>query len=226
MIHTVIFDVGGTLVHARSIFDSLAARLTVEANGELATFQKARFLELYRDENPKNFLMVREIIAIILRESARKFGVADLSAEAHNLYSQTYIDNAELFDDVRPVLKKLREIGCKMIVASDADADVLERELNKFDIKSYFGHVVVSSDIGAYKPFDKMVEAIKAVCDRPFSDILFVGDNRVDVLAARKMSARPVLIGRNGAFPIDAEFQITGLDEIIELIENINKGEL
>ena len=111
-------------------------------------------------------------------------------------------------------------MGIKLIVASDADPDVLKEELSTFEIYNYFDEILISGNIGAYKPSDKMTNAIIEKCDRPYSEILFVGDTEVDILTAKKIGAKSVLIKRNGSFPIEADYCITKLDRIFEIIEN------
>ena len=106
------------------------------------------------------------------------------------------------------------------MVASDADPDVLDEELATFEIYKYFDEILISGNIRAYKPSDKMSLAIKDKCKKPYSDILFVGDTEVDILTAKKIGARSVLIRRNGSFPIEADYCITGLEELFNIIDN------
>lgn len=224
MVHTVIFDVGGTLVRARSSLITFAEWLAPDnkenLRERLLEFLIKEFMKIYRDEHPAKFIGIKEIISIILKKAAAKFKVRDLSAKAHKLYGEAYLNHANLFDDTIPTLKKLKEMGIKLIVASDADPDVLGQELSRFEIHNYFDEIIISGNIKAYKPSDQMTEAIKDKCDKPYAEILFVGDTEVDILAAKKIGARSILIKRNGNFPIEADYCITGLDKIFEIIDN------
>jgi len=220
MIHTVIFDVGGTLVRARSTLITFAEQLAPDNKEKLLGFLIKEFMKIYRDENPAEFIGIKEIITIILKKAADEFNVEDISGKAPELYGNTYLNHANLFEDTIPTLKKLKEFGIKLIVASDADPDVLNRELSTFKIYDYFDEIIISGNVRAYKPSDKMIHAITEKCNRPYSDILFVGDAEVDILTAQKIGARSVLIKRNGNFPIEADYYITGLDEILNIIKN------
>ena len=219
MIHTVIFDVGGTLVKARSTLITFANQLAPGNSEKLLEFLIKEFMKIYRDENPTKFIGIKEIIAIILKKAAKEFNVEDISDEAPELYGETYLNHANLFEDTLPTLKRLKEMGIKLIVASDADPDVLNKELSTFVIYKYFDEILISGNVKAYKPSDKMIRAIVDKCDKPYSDILFVGDTEVDILTAKKIGARSVLIKRNGSFPIEADYRITRLDKIFEIIK-------
>lgn len=224
MIHTVIFDVGGTLVRARSSLvtfaDWLAPDNDENLRKELLEFLINEFMKIYRDDKRIEFIGIKEIIAIVLKKAADKFNVKDISDKADVLYGEAYLSRANLFYDTVPTLKKLKGMGIKLIIASDADPDVLDRELTKFKIKKYFDEIIISGNIKAYKPSDKMTNAIKDKCNKPYSGILFVGDTEVDVLAAKKIGAKSVLINRNGDFQVEADYQIKKLDKICDIIEN------
>ncbi len=222
MIHTVIFDVGGTLVKARSsliTFSEWLAPDNEKLRKELLAFMIKEFMIIYREENPARFIGIKEIIAIALKNAADKFDVDDISDQADKLYGEAYLNNANLFDDTIPTLQKLKNMNIKLIVASDADPDVLDKELSTFEIFSYFDEIVISGIVGAYKPSDKMTDAILQKCDKPYSEILFVGDTEVDILTAQKIGAKSILIKRNGEFPIEADYYIDNLDKIFEIIE-------
>lgn len=223
MVHTVIFDVGGTLVKARSVFETFAELIDPQNKEALFKTLRREFMKIYRDGNPEKFLGIKEIVAIVLKKTAQKFNLKDISGEINELYETAYLAHASLFDDSLPTLERLRQLGLKMIVVSDADPDVLNQELSTFRIFKYFDHILISGIVKAYKPSDKMIKAIAEHCDKPYSDILFVGDTEVDILAAKKLQAKSVLIRRNGEFPLEADHRITGLNELFDIIESYNK---
>jgi len=222
MIHTVIFDVGGTLVKARSSLITFSEWLAPDNENlrkELLEFIIKQFMIIYREENPIKFIGIKEIIAMVLKKAADKYSVEDISGQADKRYGEAYLNNANLFDDTIPTLQKLKKMNIKLIVASDADPDALDKELSTFEIFHYFDEIVISGIVGAYKPSKKMTEAILQKCDQPYTGILFVGDTEVDILTAKNIGAKSVLIKRNGEFPIEADYCIDNLDKIFEIIE-------
>ncbi len=222
MIHTVIFDVGGTLVKADSVFHAFADIMDSSCREELFRYMRPIFMEMYRDETRPEFLTIKQIAAKVIKMTAGHFGLTDISERVPELYADCYLGHATLFDDVLPTLQRLKTDGLKLTIVSDADADVLDRELTGFDIEKYFDNIVVSSNVKAYKPSDRMVSAIMDICQKPYTEVIFVGDTDVDILAAGKMKARSVLVRRNGRFPYDADYKITDLSQLFGIIDQIN----
>lgn len=225
MVHTIIFDVGGTLVKARSVLYTFAELMDPDRIDELFKVLRDKFMVIYRNENPPRFIGIKEILTTVIKETASEYSLPDISDKVDTHYGRFYLRHATLFDDTILTLEKLKNDGFKLIVVSDADPDVLDSELSSFEIYKYFDHILISGQVEAYKPSDKMVRAILDVCDVPRSGIIFVGDTEVDILTARKMHVTSVLIKRNGDFRLDADYYITGLKEIFGIIEEINTSE-
>jgi FMN phosphatase YigB (HAD superfamily) len=218
MIHTVFFDIGGTLVEGKSSLVVLAEKLGGTNQADILKFMIDRFMLRYNDENCSPFYSIKELLVICAREAAQKYGFPDLSGEVAELYRENHLNNGTLYEDALPVLMRLRERNIKMILASDADADVLLEQLEKLDILRYFAGLVISSNAKGYKPSDAVVREAAKFCREPYSGILFVGDARVDMLTARKLGVRSVLINRSGDFKYDADYKITNLRAIFEII--------
>ncbi len=213
--HTIFFDVGGTLIGAPNIFELLAERLDPQRKQELADFILARFKEHYNPDAP--FLEVREIFSRVMKKASIEFTVRDLSAEAASIYRKTFVDNAWLFPDTLSTLETLKKKGKRLIVLSDADAPVLMEELVLLKLDTYFEHFIISSQLRAYKPSEKIVKAALKLCEGPLSRVMLVGDSHVDVLTAKKMSITSVLIAKKGGPTHDADFVISELNELLSL---------
>jgi len=219
MIHTIFFDVGGTLVTGESTLRVIAARLDSDRQEPIFKYMVKRFMEIYLDENPPRFYSIKELLTLSTRWASEEFGTADLSDKAVEIYRHHHMTNDHLFDDTIETLEKLKTMGIRLILISDADADVLEDQLKMFDILRYFDETIISSHTKAYKPSDIVVRKAMEYCREPFSKILFVGDTIVDLKTAQKMKVKSILINRDGQFKYDADFKITGLNQIFEIIE-------
>lgn len=227
MIHTVIFDIGNTLIESRDIFEELLRRIGSE-NKEMLDFMKKRFFDIYRNMESREFLNVPDIISIVLRDASKEFGTADISQQARNIYEENFLNNSRLFDGVSSVMEELKKRNICMIAASDADKDVLLKELKSFGIFNFFDEIIISSEVKSYKPSDKMVSEIQNVCKEPASEILFVGDSEVDLITAKKMGTKSVLISRNNAeLNVNPDYRISSLKEIIDIlyIPHLYQGE-
>ncbi len=218
MAHTIFFDVGGTIVTTKSTLTFFAEILDPERKDEIFRYLVDSFMLYYENENIDRFYTVREIIAITVKMAAEKFNLPDLSAESEKYYRLNHLRDASLFDDTIPTLEKLKTKNVKMIICSDADADVLVEQLKMFGIYDYFEDLIISSNVGAYKPHKKMVKEVLKHCREPYSEIFFVGDNRVDMETARRTKIKSVLINRKGRFKYDADYKITTLSELFDII--------
>ena len=215
--HTVCFDIGGTVVGGESMLLVLAKKLDNDRKNEIFHYLIDAFMEIYLDKNPPRFYTIKDILKMSVTSASEKFGVSMPVDEIVSLYRSHHMTNDYVFEDALPALKKLRENGTKKILVSDADHDVLLEQLKMFDVLKYFDAVIVSSQIEAYKPSDKTVAAILENCDKPYSDILFVGDLIVDIQTAQKIGAKSALINRKGEFKHDADYHIKSLGEILNL---------
>jgi 2-haloacid dehalogenase len=213
MIKLILFDVGGTLVSSDDIFERALVKIGSE-NADIYDFLKIRFA--HHKGRRDRFLTVREILAECLREAAHKFGVKDISNDSAKLYAEVFL-GSRAFDDTVPVLEKLRGAGIKLSIASDADEEVLMEELEKIGILKYFGDFFVSSELGAYKPSDVVVQRILESCNCKRDEMLFVGDSADDIETARKMGVKSVLIEREGRLDCRPDYRIGNLGDLLKV---------
>ena len=201
MIHTIIFDVGGTLVNAPDIFE-------VIANGDINIKKKIieKFQYLY---SGRKFYTIKEILQRVTNDLS-------MNIKADEMYIDIFTNKSHLFDETFETLKLLKD-KTKLIIASDADSDVLIPELKKLDIYKYFNKILVSSDIKAYKNSDKFVKKIIPLLYHPYNKILFVGDSSVDMEIAKKIGVKSVYIKRTEK-KFESDYVITNLKELINLI--------
>ncbi|PKK83465.1 MAG: hypothetical protein CVT49_08575 [candidate division Zixibacteria bacterium HGW-Zixibacteria-1] len=223
MIHTIFFDIGGTLVTGTSGLHMLARRLDASRESEVFQSLKDDFMAIYLDENPPRFYTIKEILALTAQQTAARFGLPDVGSEVVGLYRTAYLEQGYMYDDTVETLKRLKADGIKIILISDADDDVLVTQLKNFGIWDYFDHTIISSITRAYKPSEKVVAKAREYCDEPRSGVLFVGDTIVDIKTAQKMSVTSVLINRENNFKLDADYKITGLNQLFDIIPALNE---
>lgn len=222
MIHTIFFDIGGTLVTGTSGLKMLAKRLDASRESDIFESLRQKFMSIYLDENPPQFYNIKEILALTATDTARKYGLPDVGDEVVEIYRTAYLDHGYLYDDTIPTLDRLKADGIKMILISDADDDVLEPQLKDLGIWDYFDGIIISSITRAYKPGDIVVEKALDFCDEPRDSILFVGDTVVDIETAKKMNVKSVLINRDNHFKLEADYKITGLEQLFDIIPGSN----
>ena|SRR3989344_6000808 len=142
----------------------------------------------------------------------------DLSIDikADEMYKDIFTNKSYLFEETLEVLELLKD-KTKMIVASDADSDVLIPELKNLGIYKYFDKILISSDIKTYKNSDIFANRIIPLLKQPYSNILFVGDSPVDMEIAKRIGVKSVYIKRTER-KIESNYTITNLKELMKLI--------
>jgi len=210
---TVLFDAGGTLVDSDDLFERLRFEF---GSDEIDSAVMLNTFDLVKQRSDEEFLDVKGLLKETCRVLAEEFGLEDLGDRAVSLYREVFLETVRLFPGVEETLALLQRHGIRMIIVSDADADVLIPEFDQLGISDYFERMIISSEVRAYKPADAMVEYILAVCGLPGEGVLFVGDNRVDVQTASKLGVGSVFIGRADT---GATFTIESFSELVPLLE-------
>ena len=101
----------------------------------------------------------------------------------------------QLFDDVVPALEQLRE-GRTLLVLSNFDKR-LRNILEGLAIGHYFDHILVSSEVGAWKPDPRMFRAALKAAQVPPEHCLHVGDDaRCDEEGAQAAAVASFLVHR------------------------------
>jgi len=215
---TVFFDVGGTLQETTSFFEGIAKRLTGKKSDDKTRYLFSKmFVQLLN--NTDRYQSVEDILANSLALFAKKHKYADISGEAHNIYFNAFLYEAKLFPDTSRVLDILYRNNVRMIIASDADVELMEEELVKYDIKKYFIDVCTSGLVRAYKPSDKFVDYLRKYTANNEINCYFVGDRGVDIECGKKLGIKSILVDRtNSKEQMDADYIIHDLRELLPIL--------
>ena len=112
------------------------------------------------------------------------------------------------------LLEKLRP-QIKAAIATNR-TDTMDRLLAEFELDGYFDLVVTSSDVKRPKPHPDELLKILDHFDLVSHQVIYVGDSRLDELAA-KAAEIPLVAYRNRE--LAAEYHINNLGEIEELLD-------
>lgn len=215
----IFFDIGGTLIGSPNLFNFIASKYNENNTEEIKDLIIKKYENLYGNKNEKQFLSVKEILELILKEISEEEGLKDLSDFAHDYYEQFYSKKAYLYDDVIYSLNELKRRGIKLIVFSDSDSDILIGELKRLNIYKYFDDFIISGDIGAYKPADKIINKALEYFNKELDGIYMVGNSDMDILSAEKMKAKSVIINRNNKrINYECDYTISSLMELLTII--------
>lgn len=216
MVKLIFFDMGGTLVEGDGLFREFAVEMGSDTS-ETVSYLAKSFVDVKAGAN--SFMTVKEILSESCKIVAVKHNLKDISGQAGQIYSNYFLKRANLIKGALFILKELKKIGVSMIVASDADSDVLIEELEILGIKDFFDDFLISSDLKAYKPEEGFVVSAKKLVQGKENEALFIGDSSVDVDTAKKLGIKSVLFNQEGKFSYDADYQISDLKEILSLCQ-------
>ncbi len=102
---------------------------------------------------------------------------------------------------VRPALVRLRELGLRLVLVSNANGTLLAH-LDRLGLTSFFDAIVDSADEGVEKPDPRLFEIALGRANARPDTAVHVGDlYHVDVVGARQAGLRPVLFDPVGLYP-------------------------
>jgi putative hydrolase of the HAD superfamily len=221
----VFFDAGETLVHPHPSFPELFAQVLrseghdvpPEVVRDRVHVVSDRFAEAARDEElwttspEKSRAFWLSVYEIFLDD----LGVPGTGGLHDLLYAEfTDLSNYSLFDDVLPVLERLRDEGMTLGVVSNFE-EWLERLLDMLGISRFFDVRVISGIEGMEKPDPRIFRLALERAGVPAEDSVYVGDNPVfDVDPAREIGMVPVLIDRRERFPGFSTARITTMSQL------------
>lgn len=106
-----------------------------------------------------------------------------------------------LFDDVLPTLKTLKERNLTLGLLTNASRNILALQ-STLGLEPYLDFVVTSQEVGADKPEPPVfLEALRRAAVKP-SEAIHVGDHyNVDVIGARQVGIKPILLDRYNSYP-------------------------
>jgi HAD superfamily hydrolase (TIGR01509 family) len=210
----VLLDVDGTLVDSND----------AHAQAWLEVFQ--------RNGYPASFEQVRELIGkggdkllpevTRLEESSHE--AKRLTKERSALFSRVYLPQLRPFAEAEALLRRLRDIGLVLVVASSANEEELRPLLEVCGALPYIQHQTSSDDAKHSKPDPDIVQVAlqKAGCSP--GEAVMLGDTPYDVQAARKAGV-PAIALRCGGHPDSSLSDALAIyDDVADLMANFDRS--
>lgn len=225
VVSAVFFDAGETLVHPHPSFPELFATILRREGHDVdaetirerihVVYDRFRSAaeenELWTTSPERSRRFWHDVYTIFLRE----LNVAGGNGLVDTVYREfTDMANYVLFDDVPPMLERLRSAELTLGVVSNFE-EWLERLLERLGVRSYFDVRVISGIEGLEKPDPRIFELALERAGVRAVDAAYVGDNpEFDVDPALALGMFPVLIDRRDRFPEAPGTRITSMDEL------------
>ena len=233
MIKAVFFDFYETLCfHKHSLEENLeriAKRYGVEVNWERCeTALESLFAGTSVPDPTTDYSLLEVLITVMKRECEfiREVGIDEhveqiaweLLQSGHYLFAA---NSATLYDDVVPTLQHLRDAGYKLAIVSNWDTP-LDPLTERLGIADYFDTITASHDrrVRSEKPDSHIFNYTLAAVGVSAAEVVHIGDTyAADIIGARDVGIRPVLLDRDGTQIGRWHETIQSLTELPELLK-------
>ena len=242
-IQAILFDLGGTLMFARSAWDSVHERAdtalteSLQAQGldlDITTFVpqfRGRLYAYYtqRDKELHETTYMSVLKEMLIDDGHKNITEAGLRSALDAMFAVTQ-SNWILEEDTIPTLTQLKSNDYHMGIISNAgdNKDVLQL-VERFQLEHFFDFVLTSAVCSYRKPHPRIFEMALEHWNIPASEAIMVGDKLdADIMGAQKAGLLGVWITRR-AQPneddlrrIKPDFSLRGLNELYPTLERIN----
>lgn len=217
----MIFDMDNTL------FDFVAAKL--EACREILSFigrergdNAEEPLELFRYflrgaygfedcENIRDYMQERNLFT------------AEGYSECCEIYEKEKLQNLELYPGVMDTLEKLKDMGLKLVIITDADTHHTLARLTRVGLLNYFDFFVAADMTGTKKPDPAhFLFALETLGIKP-EETLVVGDSiKRDMVPARKLGLKTAYASYGDWRPVEEtdqcfDFRLSTFSDLLEI---------
>jgi len=129
-----------------------------------------------------------EIAGLALLKALKDTGIEmDLTGAIDSVRAAwgTYLAGAKLCDDTtEELLSTLRSLTKSLGIVTDSDSSMVEPLISRLGLRQAFDIVLVSDEVGAYKPSPRVYLAALQKANAQPESSLFVSNSRVDTLGA------------------------------------------
>ena len=232
MIKSAVFDIGGTLMEYKGMpcvwvdyYENGFLHVCEKLLPQLTEKNIADGMEILRGYNPSiKFREADYSYERIFGEIVRKWGVDIPPDKIAYCFFEAFPLKAYTYPETVPVLQKLRDRGIKIATLTDV-ATGMPDELHKSyfpEIMPFFDLYVSSTSCRYRKP------NIKGLCDiavyfgiKP-DEMIFIGDERKDVLVANDFGCTSVYIDRyNNNRDFGQKFTVKDLNGFYDIVTKL-----
>lgn len=213
-IEGVIFDVDGTLVdsndaHVRAWHESF------ERGGYKVSYEEIRRLVGMGSDN-----LIPEAVGLSKETEQGK----QLSEWWSEIFKEKYLPRLKAFPCTRELFQRMKRDGLKMVVASSAEEDMLEKLLDIAGATDFMESQTSSDDADNSKPDPDIVQAALDKVKLSADEVLMLGDTPYDIEAAGKIDVRVVAFRCGGFSDEDLAGAVAIYDDPADLLERYEES--
>ena len=238
IIKTLLFDLGGTLVH-RSVEDHVADGEAVKdivdyMNSNGFVVNQKFFLEKYwihykkLNEYRENF-MIEIPMSVWLSELLFSFCGEQLNlkllSKAEKAIVDARVESAIILPKTIGILEELSSRYSLGIITNTSSGQVTDRVLENLELNRFFDCVIASSEVGVRKPYPGIFFHIfREMFIKP-EETLFIGDSlKHDVIGSKQVNMKSCLFGKQyleeSNFSCMPDFSIVTLSDLL-MVEDL-----
>lgn len=139
-----------------------------------------------------------------------------LALDAWRTFCAEHVNPSAFLMHDRVLHDELRALHGRLLVCSNNSAELVRCTLDALSIADCFDDIVSPADISSLKPSPAMYRSIVRRFGITPDAIMVIGDRPIDVIPARKLGARSILLGENTS--------AAGHTGIIEAIRSLRSG--
>jgi putative hydrolase of the HAD superfamily len=143
--------------------------------------------------------------------------------ECCEIYEREKLQNLELYPGVRNTLDKLKDLGLKLVIITDADSHHTLARLTRVGLLNYFDFFVAADMTGTKKPDPAhFLFALETLGIKP-AEILVVGDSiRRDIAPAHKLGLKTAYASYGDWRPVEEtdqcfDFRLNTFSDLLEI---------
>lgn len=225
MIEAIVFDLDDTLISEKQYIESGFKAVAKELNRIYSLNSEEIFnkmLELFNESSINVFNRILDLLNIKYSENI----ILDLI----RCYRE-HTPEIEFFEDVIPVINKLKKSGYKLGIITDGYKETQLRKIDVLKCYDLFDEIIVTDELGReyWKPHEKPYKLMAEKMCVNFKNMIYIGDNvNKDFVTANKLGIKTVYINRENGIYDDMEVPIdfranNNIRSLLELIELINE---
>jgi putative hydrolase of the HAD superfamily len=140
----------------------------------------------------------------------------ELVIRLNTLFMDVVNDTPLLYDDVLPVLARLRERGIRTAILTNGPSDGQRRKLKATGLAERVDHVAIGEEQGFSKPLPQAFHSVVGRFGVDSGQALMVGDSPLlDYDAALNAGLRALLLDRGGCHAEGSRASIRSLDAVL-----------
>lgn len=222
----VIFDLDDTLISEKQYIESGYRVIASELEQRFAVPKQSgpSSYEIYEKLMELLHADTKNVFNRLFEEYAIPYTKEDIGQLVQKYRSHR--PEISFYEDVTPVLTRLRAMGMKLAIISDGYAITQRNKIEVLHADQYFDRIILTDELGRefWKPNARAFEILQQEFQVPFEDMVYIGDNPEKDFYIRKTypihtvrMIRPdaVYDGRQYLEGIQEERRITRMDELL-----------